>query len=533
MVWSSTGALQCAVLKRALLLVLIISPAYGAVGGSGSRPNGVLLSETQHAPPVAPPAPCPPACAWDQHHKCCGVQHSSSDPEAQPTCVCPPALLFSAGQDNDMVLQRAPAQAAVYGVALELGSQVEVTVSGVGAAPYTVGAKVMPAAATYAGPGGANYTAIWKAYLRPTKAGGSFTISAKCLTGCGTGADAARNVATIQRCTYGDVYFCSGQSNMALPLLHTFSAKQVQEEMQAGKYSKLRFFQFGGMQAPHNGHQVAPTWTQQTGALSYTAFGSHTSHTWFNASFASPIEPVCEHHRDQHPPCGPGEHTDEGPLMTMSATCLEFGRALLDQLGDGAPPIGLIASAVGGTRIESWSPNATTQSCQNTTVGAPTAGKVGGDLFYGMACPFVNTTVRGFLWYQGENNMHGDPGGYACMMPKMVQAWRKIWSHEPGTTPPDAPFGIVTIAPSGSEGASQHLSAFRWAQTGNYGVLPNPAMPNTFVAQTYDVSAGHTKLTVFRLCLCQFGGFDCLSFAAVFTPGVHCAVAQRPMGRRT
>ena len=59
-----------------------------------------------------------------------------------------------------------------------------------------------------------------------------------------------------------------------------------------------------------------------------------------------------------------------------------------------------------------------------------------------------------------------------------------------------APFGLVTIAPSGSEGAADHLSAFRWAQTANFGVLPNPAMPRTFVAQAYDLNdpwAGYGK----------------------------------------
>ena len=89
--------------------------------------------------------------------------------------------------------------------------------------------------------------------------------------------------------------------------------------------------------------------------------------------------------------------------------------------------------------------------------------------------------------------MHGSPGsslssvGYGCMQPSMVSAWREIWSAEEGTTDPTAPFGVVTIAPSGAEGAGYHLSAFRWAQTANYGVLPNPAMPNTFVAQAYDL----------------------------------------------
>ena len=99
---------------------------------------------------------------------------------------------------------------------------------------------------------------------------------------------------------------------------------------------------------------------------------------------------------------------------------------------------------------------------------------------------------------QGENNVGGfegsSPGsslsnaGYGCMQQRMVAAWREIWSVSDGTTDPLAPFGLVTIAPSGAEGAGNHLSAFRWAQTANFGVLPNPAMPRTFVAQAYDLN---------------------------------------------
>ena len=459
---------------------------------------------------ATPPAPCPPACAWDGHRKCCGTWAPSPDPETPGTCSCPPSVLFSAGIDSDMVLQRQPAKAAVYGLVLEAGATVEVAVSpaGGGGGAYTVPAAVQPAT-TWAGPAGANYTASWKAYLKPAPAGGSFSITVKCTSSCGTGAGGgSRDTATIERVTHGDVYFCSGQSkyvqqlsipfstlsetscwdSMALPLTHTFSAGQLQAEMRAGKYDRLRWYQFGGMSAPHTGHQFAQTWTQQSGSMSYSAASSQTTHTWFNSSFGAAILPRCEHHQTQ-PPCQPGEHVDEGPLMGMSATCLEFGRSLLDQLGADAPPIGLIASAVGGTKIEAWSPNATTAECQNTSVGAPTAGPPGGSLFYGMVCPFVNISLAGWIWYQGENNMHGHPGsslyggGYGCMMPKMVQAWRSIWSAELGTTHPTAPFGIVTIAPSGSEGASQHLSAFRWAQTANFGVLPNPLMPATFGAQ--------------------------------------------------
>jgi len=54
----------------------------------------------------------------------------------------------------------------------------------------------------------------------------------------------------------------------------------------------------------------------------------------------------------------------------------------------------------------------------------------------------------------GENNlpyMAGnvlDGAGYACLLPTMIQNWREVWSAEPGTTDPQAPFGIVVLADS-------------------------------------------------------------------------------------
>merc|ERR1711918_340430 len=97
-------------------------------------------------------------------------------------------------------------------------------------------------------------------------------------------------------------------------------------------------------------------------------------------------------------------------------------------------------------------------------------------------------SLKGWLWYQGENNCHGVMGnsalhsGYGCQLPAMVRSWRQQWSAEMGTTDPSAPFGVVTLASGGSEGGSD-IGGMRWSQTANYGVLPNPVMPNTFLAQ--------------------------------------------------
>jgi hypothetical protein len=79
--------------------------------------------------------------------------------------------------------------------------------------------------------------------------------------------------------------------------------------------------------------------------------------------------------------------------------------------------------------------------------------------------------------------------GYSCEQRALVQGWRKIWSETPGTTDPMAPFGIVTLASSGSEGGPD-MGAMRLAQTAGHGVLPGPegsGMENTFVAQAFDL----------------------------------------------
>ena len=228
-------------------------------------------------------------------------------------------------------------------------------------------------------------------------------------------------------------------------------------------------------------------WARQDGVPSASyRYADHSGamrqQTWWNASYGAHWPFRCQYPSKQGNDTRTRQTLDYGPFFGFSAACTEFARNLIETLGDDAPPIGLIQTAVGGTTIEAWSPNTTTALCQNKTVGGPTAGRNDGRLYYGMIAPFVNTTVAGFLWYQGENNVHGSPGssrrheGYGCMMAAMVAAWRAIWSVTRGTTDPLAPFGVVTLAPSGSEGADYHLSAFRWAQTANYGVLPNPAM---------------------------------------------------------
>ena len=114
------------------------------------------------------------------------------------------------------------------------------------------------------------------------------------------------------------------------------------------------------------------------------------------------------------------------PFAVFSGACLYFGIELSDALdakGGPAPPIGLIQNAVGGSTIEAWMSNSSRSECAQEFVDS---GKkvalqhIPGGLYYGMVTPFVNMTLAGFVWYQGENNMLATMGnplentGYAC-----------------------------------------------------------------------------------------------------------------------
>ena len=107
--------------------------------------------------------------------------------------------------------------------------------------------------------------------------------------------------------------------------------------------------------------------------------------------------------------------------------------------------------------------------------------------------PYLDMTIKGVIYYQGENNagtLHGNSAlnaGYSCMMPQLLSLWRREWSKVPGTTDPNFPFGIVTLSTADSEGAAD-FGSFRWAQTASYGVVPNELMNNAWTAHAYDLA---------------------------------------------
>jgi len=129
-------------------------------------------------------------------------------------------------------------------------------------------------------------------------------------------------------------------------------------------------------------------------------------------------------------------------VSQFSATAYFFGRLLNRALG---VPVGLINSSWGGTRIEPWISEA---GCKNfdwvkmpdksaTGTISPQTPTV---LFNAMISPMVGFGIRGAIWYQGEANRN-EPKEYEKLLPGLVQNWRSLWGVG------DFPFYYAQIAP--------------------------------------------------------------------------------------
>ena len=130
---------------------------------------------------------------------------------------------------------------------------------------------------------------------------------------------------TIHDVLFGDVWICSGQSNMQMTVSIIYNA--TEEIANAGNYPKIRLFTAALIQSA----------TPVEELLGIT----------LNWSVASP-------------------QSVGGPYWNyMSAVCWLYGRMIHQALG--GRPIGLIATSWGGTPIEVWMPPKALQDCNVTT----------------------------------------------------------------------------------------------------------------------------------------------------------------------
>ncbi|NWV10711.1 SIAE acetylesterase, partial [Ptilonorhynchus violaceus] len=363
---------------------------------------------------------------------------------------------FASYYGDHMVLQRKPAGAVVWGHG-EPGAVVTVTLLGAS------GLIIMEKTAQVKGPSG-----TWTAVLDPMGEGGPYALTAE---------QGLENV-TLQDIYFGDVWLCSGQSNMAMTVLQVDNASQ--ELAAATLYPYVRIF------------AAAPA--------------------------RSDVELEDLERIDLPWSIPTAENLGHGNFTYFSAVCWLLGRSLFEALGS---PIGLVEVAWGGNPIEAWSSRRALQACGlpedtgrawllkpalcfapplNLTLSSSTSPhehlsgpQTPSVLWNAMIHPLLNMTLRGVAWYQGEANAFLHTDQYNCTFPTLIADWRQAFhTGSAGQTELLLPFGFVQLSTYRRQSADDSFARLRWHQTADLGVVPNARMPGTFMAVAMDLGDEHS-----------------------------------------
>jgi sialate O-acetylesterase len=165
----------------------------------------------------------------------------------------------------------------------------------------------------------------------------------------------------------------------------------------------------------------------------------------------------------------------DSALRSFSAPAYFFAKELHQKLG---VPVGVVASSVPGSRIEPW---IAAEAFQQDPAFANQ--KVDGDpakFYEPMIKPLAPLALKGFLWYQGESNCFlAETTTYTQKMRLLIQNWRAAWQDT------SLPFYYVSLAP------------FKYSESkGNKVELTTETLPRFREAQEAVLQVPHTGLIV-------------------------------------
>lgn len=224
----------------------------------------------------------------------------------------------------------------------------------------------------------------WMVRLDPLEAAGPATMTIS-----------GKNKLTIKDVLVGEVWVCSGQSNMQWSVAQS---ADPQKTIAASANERLRLLTVPRQATPEK---------QETAEVRWVV-------------------------------CGPETVKD------FSAVGYAFGKELEAKLG---VPVGLINTSYGGTPAEAWTSRETLEAdpayrellaaCAAMPANSPHRAS---GLFNAMIHPLLPYAIRGAIWYQGESNA-SRAEQYKTLFPAMIQDWRKAWGQG------DFPFLFVQLAP--------------------------------------------------------------------------------------
>lgn len=298
----------------------------------------------------------------------------------------------------------------------------------------------------------------------------------------------------------GEVWVCSGQSNMEWELGRTYSPTP---EIRRADFPSIRLFHVPRKVSPHPLDDVEADWkicTPET-ARDFSAVAYYFGHelhrkldvpvglisTRWGGTRIEPWTPVAGFQSV------PELHEILTELKTDDE---EYRKELKGFLPELKKWIETSEAALSGGRILPAQPDIPIHSLQDPQ--APTA------LYNAMVHPLIRFAIRGAIWYQGESNRN-DGLIYAKKMEALINGWRTVW--EVG----DFPFYYVQLAPYNygyllDDEENEILDLYRlpliWEAQLQTLKIPNTGMAvTTDITDLYDIHPKNKKDVGYRLSL--------------------------------
>lgn len=312
----------------------------------------------------------------------------------------------------------------------------------------------------------------WRVTLPPQKEGGPLEIAI-------IGSSAPSKPVTIVDVLVGEVWLCSGQSNMEMPLSQ---AKNAEQEIAAATYPRIRLF------APHRAIATKP----QDDCKGWWVTCTPKTAAWFSAAgyfFGREL------HKNLDVPVGliaaawggmPAESfmtrqtlindREFKPIVDRFDTIIgradEAAEKYIKAVRDYTQQCAKAESE--GTPLPMAPPAITTKPLIDPRID-PNRPQV---LFNTMIHPLAPFALRGVIWYQGETNA-GRAYQYRRLFPAMIADWRRLWGQG------DFPFLFVQLA---NFNAQLHgLGEAFWAELREAQLMTLSNSPNTGMAVTIDI----------------------------------------------
>ncbi len=222
----------------------------------------------------------------------------------------------------------------------------------------------------------------------------------------------------------GDVWVCSGQSNMTMPV--------------------------DSVSPPNDGYVGVTNYKQEIAAANWPLL--RVAQVEPNSS-GTPLYDLMN--------SAPWSACDPNNVKAYSATAYYFGRKLMTSLN---VPVGLVVSAVGGSSCQRWinKEQIDADPVLKSYYGPDYSCSI---LYNAMMNPLKLLSVKGFIWYQGESNRWDQPvSNYTKLNKALIKGWRGKFNQ--GTLP----FYFVQVAPydvyqGGGDPRQNDYAFFREAQT--------------------------------------------------------------------